>query len=168
MNRPTDQEGLLADVLAEEAREGFSAALLAETLRLARRKRQWRQVRRGSVVAALLLLAGLGIWQSLPRAKPPTAIAPPPAAPASYQLIVSQPLLESQMVATQPLAAESTFVANVMTPTIRTYGGGFREVGDDELLSLAAPQTAALVRRGPHEAELVLVPVVERSSWQEN
>jgi len=119
-------------------------------------------------VTALLLLAGLGIWQSLPRANPLIAVVPPPAVPAPYQPIVSQPLLEIQIVATQPLATESTLVADVATPTIRTYGGGFREVGDDELLALAAPQTAALVRRSPHEAELVLVPAAERRRSQEN
>jgi hypothetical protein len=69
---------------------------------------------------------------------------------------------------TQPLDTGSPQVAEFTTPTIRTYGGGFREVGDDELLALAAPQTAALIRRGPHEAELVLVPAEERTSRREN
>ncbi|HEY9174624.1 MAG TPA: hypothetical protein VI136_20250 [Verrucomicrobiae bacterium] len=38
-----------------------------------------------------------------------------------------------------------------------TVLGGYREIGDDALLALAAPRVAALVRRGPHEAELIFV-----------
>jgi len=159
MNRRTDQEELLAAVLAEESQAGFSDALLGETLRLARRKRQWRQARRSSGVVALLLVVGFGVWQSKPRGKQTIQLAQPPSASTPYQLIVSQPLAEAQLVVTQPLGAESLVVAGFATPTIHTYDGGFREVGDDELLALAAPQTAALIRRGPHEADLVLIPL---------
>jgi hypothetical protein len=35
--------------------------------------------------------------------------------------------------------------------------GQFREIGDDELLALAEPKPAALVRLGPHTAELVVL-----------
>ena len=161
MSRRTDHEELLADVLAEESHAGFSDAVLGETLRSARRKRQWRQARRAGVVAGLLFVAGYGVWQRLPRGNQTLELAQPPVAAMPYQLIVSQPLLQMQIVTTQPLPAESSLVAEFTTPTIRTYDGGFREVGDDELLVLAAPQTAALIRRGPHEAELVLVPFAE-------
>jgi hypothetical protein len=164
MNRRTDHEELLADVLAEESQTGFGDALLGETLRLARRKRHWQQARRAGMVAALLLLAGFGVWQNLPRGKQTIAEVRPPVAPPPYQLIVSQSLMKTQLVTTQPMAAESLLVVEVTAPTIRTYDGGFREVGDDELLALAAPQTAALIRRGPHEVELVLIPLAEPSA----
>ena len=168
MNPRTDHEELLADVLAEESQAGFSDVLLGETLRLARRKRQWRQVRHAVVTAALLLLAGFGVWQSLPRGKQTIELAQPPVAPLPYQLVVSQPLAEAQLVTTQPLITETPLVTEFETPTLRTYGGGFREVGDDELLALAAPQTAALIRRGPHEAELVIVPLSEEPAQHQN
>ena len=157
MSRRTDQEELLTDVLAEESQAGFSGASLGETLRHARRRRQWRQVRRASVATLLLLVAGLGVWRSVQNGKQSIEIAQLPAPPLPYQLIVSQPLTETQVITTQPLATEALLVAEATVPTIRTYGGGFREVGDDELLRLAEPQIAALIRRGPHEAELILV-----------
>ena len=161
MNRRTDHEDLLADVLAEESQAGFGDALLGETLRLARRKRQWRQVQHTGIVAGLLLLAGFGVWQSLPRGKQTIAVVQPPAAPMPYQLIVSQPLAAAQLVTTRTLAIESLLVSKFTTPTIHTYDSGFREVGDDELLVLAAPRIAALIRRGPHEADLIFVPSTE-------
>jgi hypothetical protein len=158
MNERTDKEALLADVLAEESRAGFSAALLGETLRHARRRRQWRRVRRAGGALAVLLLAGFVVWQSQPRRMAPTEMAQPQLAPRAYELVVSQPLTVGQQVSTQPLAIERFSPAQAAVAQVRTRLGGFCEVGDEELLTLAEPQIAALVRRGPHEAELVFVP----------
>ena len=168
MIKRTDHEELLADVLAGESQAGFSDALLGETLRHARRRRQWRQVRRASVATLLLLVAGLGVWRSVPRGKQSIETSQPPAPPRPYQLIVSRPLTDTQVVTTQPLATEALLVAESTVPTIRTYDGGFREVGDDELLKLAEPQIAALIRRGPHEAELILVAATEETATHGN
>ena len=46
MNRRTDNERLLDDVLAPESGSEFGATVLAETLRGVRRQRRARQVRR--------------------------------------------------------------------------------------------------------------------------
>jgi len=165
MSWRTDHEELLADVLAEESRAGFEEALLGETLRLARRR---RQIRRASTITALLLLAGFGVWHSVPRGKHTIEIAPAPNAQTPFQLVVSQPLPASLIVTTQPLANKALQPVEFTAQVINTYDGGFREVGDDELLNLAAPRTAALIRRGPHEAELVLVSALGKNALREN
>lgn len=155
MNRQTDNERLLADVLTPEADPGFSATLLAETLHRARRRRRVRQLRRyGGALAVLLAVATLISSYILRRTVTPELAQLPQ--PLSYHLVVSQPLAPSQRVSTQPLA-RSQLVAPAATHEVRTAPGGFREVGDDELMALAAPRVVALVRRGPHEAELVFV-----------
>jgi hypothetical protein len=148
MNHSPDHRHLLAEVLADTSPAGFREALLGETLRLARRRRQWRQARRGAAVIAVLALALGGVWWKLswpPKAKPT----------ASYLLVRTQPLSPAQIVTTQPLSPGQL---------VLTVSGGFREIGDDELLSLVAPQVAALVRRGPHEAELIFVKPGDEAS----
>ena len=63
MNRPTDHEHLLADVLAGEDGAGFREALLSETLRRARRRRHFRQARRAVPVVAGIVGLCLLVWQ---------------------------------------------------------------------------------------------------------
>jgi len=58
---------------------------------------------------------------------------------------------------TQPLAPNQLAVSIATVREVQTVAGSFREVGDDELMALAAPQVVALVRRSPHEAELIFV-----------
>ncbi len=153
MNREPENERLLTDVLSEAAPADFREAMLGETLRLARQRRQFRQARQVGGVLAVLAVAAIVIVRSLPQ----RLVKPQPSI-ASYQLVQSQPLSAGQIVATRPFAAQQ-IVASVETASfVHTIpgSGGFREIGDDELLAMA-PQPAALVRRGPHEAELVLV-----------
>ena len=167
MNKRTDQEALLADVLAEESHEGFGAALLGETLRHARRRRRWRQTCQvGGVL--LLLLAGFVVWHDAPRRTQQTERARPQMTTPAFQLIVSQPLDSGQIITTQPLLPNQQIVAAVEVVVVQTRDGEFREVGDDELLTLAAPQIVALVRRGPHAAELVFVPPTGATESQQN
>ena len=52
MNDRVDQDNLLAEVLAEASPADFRTAMLAETLRLARRRRHFRQSRHGLGVFA--------------------------------------------------------------------------------------------------------------------
>ena len=157
MNKRNDQKQLLADVLAEESGDGFSEALLGETLWRARRRRHWRQTRRAGGVLAVILVAALTIWRNLPdRTRSPVVVQRSPASTA-YQLIVSQPLQSSQIIHSQPFAPDQFSAPFSAVTFVYSRPGGFRAVDDEELLSLAAPQTAALVRRGPHEAELILV-----------
>jgi hypothetical protein len=156
MNHSPDHRHLLADVLADTSPAGFREALLGETLRLARRRSQWRQVRRSAAVMAALVLAVAGLWWKLS--------GPAKAKPATGCLVVrTQPLSPAQIVTTQRLAPAQLVASVACANVVLTVSGGFREIGDDELLALVAPQVAALVRRGPHEAELIFVETNEPS-----
>ncbi len=152
MNDPADNERLLTDVLADEA--GFREALFSETLCLARRRRRIRQARRA--VSAVVVLVGLAtlVWQSLS----PRGVVPQTAG-KSYGVVHTQPLPEAALVTTKPFSADR-FVASVANASIITTpasSGQFQEIGDDELLALAAPRPVVLVRLGPHSQELVFV-----------
>jgi len=163
MNRRTDQERLLADVLREETEGDFHGALLGETLRLARRRQRIRIARRvGGVCALLALTATLAIWRRPPAPKPGTR---PPA--QHYELALTQPLPAGCVVPSQPLRADQIVVTTFASSVIHTVSGIYRVLGDDELLALA-PQPAALVRLGPHEAELVLVRPAAETGEQQN
>jgi len=161
MNHSPDHRRLLADVLAGTSPAGFREALLGETLRLARRRRQWRQVQRGAAVMAALALVAGGVWWKLS--------GPAKAKLATGCLVVrTQPLSPAQIVTSQPLAANQHVASISCANVVLTASGGFREIGDDELLALAAPQVAALVRRGPHEAELIFVKPSDEAPGPQN
>lgn len=151
MNRPTDNERLFADALADAAPGDFRESLLGETLRLARRRRHFRQLRRGGAVVALVAAVLLALWL---RPKPLQRVSRPEA--QGYELVSTEPLPASAIVLTRPFT--SPIVASIPTVNVITTaesGDGLRELTDDELLALA-PAPAALVRLGPHSAELVL------------
>jgi hypothetical protein len=167
MKQRTDNERLLADVLDAEADAGFSATVLAETLRGVRQRQSVRQFRRvGGALLVLLALAFVAGHLLRRGVKPELARSPQPT---SYQLVISQPLASDQIVSTQPLAPEQRVVSETAALVVQTTVGGFREVGDDELMAMAAPNVVALVRRGPHEAELVFVSApLENSDARQN
>ena len=163
MNRRTDQERLLADVLREETGDGFHEALLDETLRLARRRRQVRLVQRvGGVFAILAVTTAIAIWQ---RPHAPVMVFHPPA--PQYRLTLSQPLPASCVVSSRPLRTDQVVVSTLASRVVHTTAGRYQVLGDDELLALA-PQPAALVRRGPHEVELVFVSPPAETGGQQN
>jgi hypothetical protein len=167
MSRQTDNERLLEDVLAPEADSGFSAEVLAATLRGVRRRRRVRQVRNFGG-GALVVLAVLAVAASLVlRRNPAPELAQTPG-PANYRLVMTQPLAAEQVVRSQPLAREQFAVATAPVPAIPTVGDGYREIGDDELLALAAPQVVALVRREPDFAELVFLPPAHEPGAEPN
>jgi hypothetical protein len=157
MSRQTDNERLLVEVLNPEADSAFSEEVLAATLRDVRRRRRMLQVRNFGG-GALLVLAAIAVAASLVLRRNATPELAQTPGPTNYQLVVTQPLAAEQVVRTQPLAREQFAVATVPVSVIPTVRGGFREIGDDELLALAAPQVVALVRRGPDLAELVFLP----------
>ena len=154
MNRPTDHEHLLAEVLAGEDAAGFREALFSETLRLARRRRHFRQARRAAAVMAVFVGLGWLGWHSLPRqGKSPEAMQ------QNYAVVHSQPLPAAARVMTRPLAVDQRVASFTNVQRVQTAQGGgqLREIDDDELLALAGPKPAALVRRGPHTAELIVL-----------
>lgn len=166
MSRRTDNERLLNDVLIPESGSEFGATVLAETLRGVRRQRRARQVRRIGGALVVLLAVALTSSHFLRRGVKPELVHTSP--PLNYQLVVNQPLTADQTISTYALTPEQSVTPTATAQLVSTVAGGFGEIGDDELLSLAAPQVVALVRRGPHEAELVFVssPVENSDSHQ--
>lgn len=157
MNKWTDNERLLEDVLTGESGESARVASLENILLLSRQRRRVRAVRRVVVVAALVIASTIGVMRHFaPKTvRPEIAKTNPPA--ASLAWVTSQPLLSTELVTSQPLLP-GQIVSSLHAPSIvHTVPEIIREVGDDELLALAAPQVVALVRRGPHEAELVFL-----------
>ena len=154
MNRRTDNERLLADVIAGESDAGFHEALLDETLRLVRRRRRFRQARRAAI--AVVLLAGLAtmVWQRLP-----THVVAPGAKKGSYAIIRTQPLPRSALVATRRFPADQLVASIAMKHIVETSTARrlYRDVDDDELLAMLAPKVAALVRLGPNREELIVL-----------
>ena len=72
MNDDRKQQQLLNEVLAESFPPEFRSTLLDESLRLARRRRQWRRARHWAGAAGLLLLAGWltgYYWRGTPAAR---------------------------------------------------------------------------------------------------
>ena len=153
MNKRTDQERLLTEVLREESGAEFHEALLGETLRLARRRRRIRLAQRVSgALAVVAVIAAIAVGR-IPRVP---VLTPTPA--RNYQLTLSQPLPAASIVSTRALSSDQIVVSAAVASIVKTTttSGGYDILGDDELLALA-PQPAALVRRGPREVELVLV-----------
>lgn len=158
MNDRRQNERFLNDVLSEGISADFREGLLNQTLRLARRLRRFRQARRAATALAVVVGLGLVVWQRLPSNLRPTGI---PAKP--YTVVRTQPLPASAWVATMPLSPAHLVVSASTVNMVVTAKAGVpvREISDDELLALA-PRHAALVRFGPHSAELVLVDLARR------
>jgi hypothetical protein len=155
MNERTDNQELLAEVLAEASPADFREAMLAETLRLARRRRQFRRVR--PTAGVLVLMGLLAVLLAQHFLKPPV-VSPPLAKQIvrqSYELVRTQPLPASAIVSTRSFSTAG-FVASVpKVIEVATVSGGFRLINDDELLALLADKPAVLIRTGPHSEELV-------------
>lgn len=162
MSSRGDHERLLDDVLSETAPAGFREAMLAHTLRLARRRRHLRQTRRAAVLIVALGCITALLWRS------PTRKSLVSSSPASRCAIVhSQPLRPEQIVTTHPLPTEQqvTSIASANVVHTRTGGGKFRLIDDDELLALVGSRPAALIRLGPRSEELVFVNPGDRKGF---
>jgi hypothetical protein len=157
MNKRIDNEQLLDDVLAGEVAGGCRTTSLEHLLRLARRRRQTHAIRRVSGVVFVLLVSAIaGMRYFSPKhTMPQVAQASLPA--ASFAWVTNRSLSPDEIVTSRPLLPEQIVTPLEVTSFVHTVSGYYREVGDDELLALAAPQVVALVRRGPHEAELLFV-----------
>ena len=164
MSEFRQNECLLGDVLSEGTAAGFREGLLNQTLRLARRRRCFRQARRATSVLALLAGVGMLVCYRFPS-------KPAPEAPSTWPcaMIHTQPLPPAAWVVTRPLAPENLVIsASVSRILVATKGGErVREINDDELLALVT-KPAALVRRGPHSAELVFVSSADREELLRN
>lgn len=150
------EERLLDDVLAEASPPDFRAVLLGETLRLAKRRRRWRQTRSAGGVLFALALAAVGVWQQMQPEKTAAVHATAKiSAPNSYQLVETQPLPASAVATTKNFATVKTFLTVASIAQVATTGGNFRVINDEQLLALVGGTPAVLIRTGPDSEELV-------------
>ena len=158
MNNLRHTERLLTDVLGEGMAADFREGLLNEMLRLAKRRRRFRQARRTASALAVLVGFGLLIWRQFPPGPGPASLPTKP-----YVLVRTQHLPPTAWVATKPLSSANLLVSTSHGNVVVTAKAGvpLRELNDDELLALV-PKPAALVRYGPHSAELVFVNRADR------
>jgi hypothetical protein len=124
-------------------------------LRQARRRRRWRQSRSAAGVLAAFFVTFWLVWHG--REEKPSAESPvlKILAAKNYQLVDTQPFPAGAIVATANFAGPSTISSTATVAQITTSSTGFRYLDDAELLELAGPGAAILIRTGPHSEELV-------------
>ena len=160
MSNAAENERLLREILDEETPAANREALLQQMLCVARRRRRIRQARMGVVGAAVLVLAVFALRSFTPVPSPRT-IARPESQPAknTFEVFATQPLRPEAYVHSSALAVANVVSSTAAVQTISTAASGSRprEIGDEELLDLAAPNPVVLVRNEPHQAELVFI-----------
>lgn len=174
MSDPTEKQDLLGDVFAEGASRDFREALLGEMLGAARRRRRFRKARGAVMLLALALCAILVISarQRLPRQQAANATAEPAAIVSPSQtacrLVRSEPLPEDHIIKTRSFSNTGDWRPEPAFVAVTTISGGYREVTDDQLLSLLAGRPALLVRTGPHSEGLVFANPRDQEGFPAN
>lgn len=157
-DRP-DQQKLLDDVLAESSPPDFRAALLGETLRLARRRRRWRQTRSAASVLVVVALTLLFALENQPRKMDaPRPLAKTPSI-QSYQLVVTRPLSAGKVIATSEFSPVKLVSSALLVTEIATTHDSFHRVNDEQLLALFGPRPPLLIRTGPDSEELLFAGI---------
>jgi hypothetical protein len=152
MNRVPEIKRLLDDVLAEGSDCDLRAALLDETLRMARRRRLYRGIRSATATLALVAACILIVNHYLPERE--FAVRPSGKA---YQLVRTRTLPDASIVSTRPLGSDRLVGSVSFGAVYVTTSQGWRAVDDDELLALVAPRPAILIRLGVNRERLVFV-----------
>jgi len=168
MNNRTDQESLLAEVLAEALPADFRATMLVETLRLAHRRRQFHQMRQAAGVLAVTSLLVVLVVQQFSK---PNTVSTPLAkkiAKKSYDLVRTQPMPTGALISTWNFPATRFASPGSNVIEVATTSSGFRLINDDELLALLADKPAVLIRTGPHSEELVFVNPEDQKGFPQN
>jgi hypothetical protein len=157
----SEQDNLLDEVLSEAAPADYGRTLLDGTLRAVRRRRRMRQWKRGVGAAGAFAAIVLAVWHALLPISSVKTVQP------ALRIVTSQPLPPSMIVETKPdsvavvSSSPKTFVL-VETGSIRDP---FKEIDDEQLLALAGGRPAALVRRGPHQAELLFLNPEDKNGF---
>jgi len=167
MSDRNNKENLLNEVLAEASPAGFREALLGETLRLARRRRHFRQTRQAIGILGVFVLLAIFGRQNWPTQSVVSKTVEKKSTPESYKLVLTQPLPEDELITTRQssvqLVASTPDVAQ-----ISTFSGGFRQINDNELLALLSGKPAILIRTGPHSEELVFANPKDQKGFPVN
>jgi hypothetical protein len=151
MRNESEINGLLDEVFEDVAPSSFRAELFGQTLKEARRRNRARRRNQAVLTLAAVALAGLLVWRrEAPR------IVPQRSSPSSLAVVRSAPLDPSEVVETIPgsahlIGSSSSTIASVETQS------SVPELNDAELLALMDGTPSVLVRKGPHEEELLVV-----------
>jgi hypothetical protein len=156
VKKRSELKELLSDVLAEEVSAPGRSDLLAQTLDLARRKRQWQVGYRAAASVALLVVLGVWLW-------PARELPPGNAGAGSIRLVVTEPLPPSDTVESRrgltptfDSSAQELVLVETQKPTAEL------EAIDDQQLLTLVNRPAALVRRDARHAELVFANAADR------
>lgn len=141
---------LLEEVLEQSASPEFKTALLENTLRAARHRKQFRQVGQSSLAVAAIVLALTFLLHK------PAAPFRPQTQEVGVSFIHSEKLSPDMLLATRQTVPQITS-SKLTVAIVTTQRGGFKLLGDEELLACLAGHPAALVRRGNGSADLVFV-----------
>jgi hypothetical protein len=153
MNPETERHSLLDDVIAEAVPADFQRAVLDGTLSAVRHRRRLRQWRRGLAAVGAFVAIALVVWDALLPRTPVIWVRP------ALHIVSSQSLAASMVVGTKPgsvvvVSSSPTTFVMVETGSIRD---SFEEINDEQLMALVEGRPAALVRQGPHQAELLFL-----------
>ena len=149
MNHLPENERLLEDVLAEGADSGFRAALLDETLHMARRRRLFRNTWKAATFALVALCCVLA-QHYLPKYQfRGRQIS------RTYVLVVTLSSPDVPIVGTLPLGTDRLVSSAPHLVAFVTSTREWRAIHDEELLALVAPRPAVLFRHGANSEELV-------------
>lgn len=165
MKPATDRERLLAELLADAEPSGFREALLHETLHLAGRRRRLRTVRQSTGAVAAVALGAVLAWRLGSPVKEIAAHRAPAYATVQTESLPARAIVHTQRFEPGYIVASTASVDVIHTTAA---SGRFQTIGDDELLALANPRPAALVRRGPHSAELIFTDADDQEDFPLN
>lgn len=152
-----EDDKLWQDILSEVAPQEFQDALLSQTLARARRQKQMRRFSKAVMVVAVVAGVSFLFW----RGDADKRIEPAKIARSTVEEISSKPLAQEMIVRSTSGAVQivSSQPAGMILVGTEQRRKEFREINDEELMSLTEGRPAALVRTGPHQAELLLVDI---------
>jgi len=161
MEPDLEYRGLLDDVLAEAAPTDFERSLLDGTLRAVRRRRRSRRLARGVTATGLFATIALVVWNSLWPTSPVTS------ARTTLTIVHTQALPPSMLVRTKPggLSVVRSSAATYLMVETGSIKDPFKEIDDEQLLALAKGHPVALVRQGPHQAQLLFLSPEDKNGF---
>jgi len=161
MNERPEQQKLLDDLLDESLPADFRAALLEQTLRLARRRRRWRQSRMaGAVLCVLLATVWLAGREWTMKVSPVQPLAKGPG-PQGWRLVETRSLPATREVTTKDFAGATVISSQATVGQIASSSEGVHLIDDAQLLAWVGQEPAILIRTGPNSEELVFAETVD-------
>ena len=157
MKRPTKQ--LLKDLLDDSVSPEFRGALMDKTLRSARQRKRMRHF---NLALSVVGLVGCFAFVFQEMRKPADSLSK--NSPSILSALPASPLNPVQVVNTKPNSVEevvSPNSASALTIVHTTESAQPKEIDDKQLLALLSDKPVALVNRGMHKAELILLDSAE-------